>query len=73
MRSPTLLETTLLQLLSNKDLGNTGFVTVRELASALIQLEQGTAVSYSPAPVHLTMLVVEHVLYSSLCVDLATV
>ena len=43
-RPPTPLETTLLLLLSNKDLGNTGFVTATELAAALTQLEQGKAV-----------------------------
>ena len=43
-RPPTPLETTLLLLLSNKDLGNTGFVTATELAATLTQLEQGKAV-----------------------------
>ena len=52
-RPPTPLETTLLLLLSNKDLGNTGFVTATELAAALTQLEQGKAVC-SLCPLALT-------------------
>lgn len=43
-RPPTPLEKTLLLLLSNKDLGNTGFVTATELAAALTQLEPGKTV-----------------------------
>jgi len=40
------LETTLLQALQSKDLGSTGFVTARELASILLQLPPGKPVSH---------------------------
>lgn len=43
-RSETPLERTLLELLNDKDLGATGFVTASELAAVLASLPDGNAV-----------------------------
>ena len=44
-RAETPLQTTLLQALETKDLGNTGFVTGNELSTTLAELSKGKAVS----------------------------
>ena len=45
-RPETPLERTLLELLNDKDLGATGFVTASELAAVLASLPDGNAVCY---------------------------
>ena len=46
-RPETPLERTLLELLNDKDLGATGFVTASELAAVLASLPDGNAVTLS--------------------------